>query len=344
MIIPDNALVEFVSKIQVMKPVSIKEDNTKNIIKLNALYDSLDYVEENKIDGCHYLLFGNRFFSTEHVEKTENFPHLKAFFSSLGMFNLILDGEINYPGKTSQFCTRVTGSGSDIAISFQDEYSPIHYTIWDILRTPKGTWLINEPLYKRRQILEYWYNTYVKNSPLEEFIHLTDWIENDKRGYQEKVISSGGEGIILKNKNSLYVMGKKPAWMWIKVKVKDETDLFISGYEPAKVIYDGKDIEGWPYWLEVNNQLAPVTKYHYFNWIGALELSAYVNGVSTKICTCSGITEELRKQISENAQSFMGKVVKISFMEKTEKGIPRHPRFEQFHEGKNASECVWSFN
>jgi len=342
--ITQETLYGLVSKLAVMKPFSVKEDNTKQKIKLNEFFASNEYIAEDKIDGCHYLMVACRFFSTEHVEKTNNFPHLRDFFIKLAMPNLILDGEINYPGKTSQYCTRVTGADASTAVSFQNTNGPINYTIWDILRTPKGTWLVNEPLYKRRQILEYWYEHYVKGTVLESYIKLTKWVESDKMSFKEEIINGGGEGIILKKKNSLYVMGKKPAWMWIKIKIHDTADLFITGFEKPKVEYTGKDYDGWSYWMDINGITTPVTKYHYLNWIGAIELSAYVNNQIHKVCTCSGITEEVRKNISENPEAFLNKVVKISYMEKTEAGIPRHPRFEEFHESKTAQECTWNFD
>jgi hypothetical protein len=341
--IPDEAIKRLVSKLGVMKPNTVKDDNIKSVAKLESLFDSKDYVAEDKIDGCHYLMVGCRFFSADLVEKTNNYPHLRDFFINLGMPNLILDGEINYPGKTSQYCTRVTGADPTTAVSFQNKNGNIHYTVWDMLRTPKGTWLINEPLYKRRQMLEYFYENFIKNTPLEQYMHLTQWVLENKRQFRDNIIANGGEGTVLKNLNSLYVMGKRPAWMWMKYKVRDTADLFISGYEPAKVEYSGSDFDSWPYWMDINGVSVPVSKFHYFGWIGALELSAYVNGKPMKICTCAGIDEALRQSITENKEAYLGRVVKIGYMEKTEAGYPRHPKFEEFHESKTAEECTWEF-
>jgi len=338
-----DAVYSLVSKINAMKPNTVKDNNIKQVAKLDALLDSHEYVAEDKIDGCHYFMVACMFFSTDHVEKTENYPHLVEFFIKLGMPNLILDGEINYPGKTSQYCTRVTGADPSTAIVFQRKNGPIHYTMWDMLRTPKGTWLINEPLSKRRQVLKYFYDNYIKGTPAEEFIHLTKWVEKDKRNFKDSELAAGREGIVLKRLNSLYVMGKKPAWMWMKIKQKDTADLFISGFEAPTVEYSGTDFESWPYWKEINGVARPVSKFYYYNWIGALELSAYVNGQVMKVCTCAGLDEGLRKEISENPNSFLNKVVKISYMETTEAGYPRHPRFEEFHESKTAEECTWTF-
>lgn len=331
----------FVSRLGVMKPATIDENNKNHIKKIEDILKSSDYAAEEKIDGCHYLVIGFRFFSTEGVEKTHNYPHLRDFFKSLQMANIILDGEINYPGKTSQFCTRVTGAGSDVAISFQNDYTPIHYTMWDMLRTPRGTWLLNEPYWKRRKLLEEFYDRFIRGTSLQQYVHLTDYRVKDKKEYFDELIMSGREGIVLKRLDSAYIMGKKPMWQWMKLKQEDEADLFITGFDESTVKYSGNNIENWQYWREVNGVLIPVTKYYYLGWIGAIELSAYVNNEVRTICTCSGIDESLREELSKNRNNYIGRVVKISFMEKTEAGIPRHPRFKQFHESKLPKECTW---
>ena len=94
--ISDVAIQQLVSKLGVMKPASIKTSNDKHLLRLNNLYLDKDYIAEEKVDGCHYLMVGCRFFSTERIEKTDNFPHLRDFFIQQGMPNLILDGEMYY--------------------------------------------------------------------------------------------------------------------------------------------------------------------------------------------------------------------------------------------------------
>ena len=331
----------FVSRLGVMKPATINEKNKNHLKKIEDILRSSDYAAEEKIDGCHYLVVGFRFFSTEGVEKTHNYPHLRDFFKSLQMPNIILDGEINYPGKTSQFCTRVTGAGPDVAVAFQNNYTPIHYTMWDMLRTPRGTWLLNEPYWKRRKLLEEFYDRFIRGTSLQQYIHLTEYRVKDKKEYFDELIMSGREGIVLKRLDSAYIMGKKPMWQWMKLKQEDEADLFITGFEEPTVKYKGNNIENWQYWREVNGVLIPVTKYYYLGWIGAIELSAYVNNEVRTICTCSGMDESLREELSKNRNDYIGRVVKISYMEKTEAGIPRHPRFKQFHENKLPQECTW---
>jgi ATP-dependent DNA ligase len=337
----NNDIYNLIAQIQVMKPNKVAEENTKGLIKLEGILNSADYAAEEKIDGCHYIMASHLYFSKEHVEKTMNFPHLHKFFKELGMPNLILDGEINYPGKTSQFCTRVTGAGAEEATRFQQGYGFIHYTLFDMLRTPKGTWLIKEPYKNRRKLLEYFYNNFIKGTPMEQYIHITDINYDDKTNFKDAILARGGEGIVLKKLTSLYVMGKKPMWQWMKIKQADETDFIILGFDPPTKEYSGTDFDGWPYWKDQNGVMIPVSKYYYNNWIGAIQFGAYVNGELRQICTASGMDEEVRKDMSEHPEKYVNRVARVGFMEKTEANIPRHPKFIELHPDKEPKECTW---
>ena len=338
-----DKIAEFMSRIDVMKPNAINKDNIKQAVKLDSLLDSPEYAIEDKIDGCHYTMVAYRFFSQEKVEKTNNFGHLRDFFLKLAMSNIILDGEINYPGKTSQYCVHVTGADPGQAERFQISNGYIHYTIFDILRTSKGTWLINQPYAERRRVLEYFYNTYVKGTPYEHFIHLTHSIVENKRQFIDNIFAANGEGGVLKRLNSIYVMGKDPMWQWMKMKKGDEADLVVIGFDPATVEYKGNNMEGHPYWKEINGVTIPVTKYHYYGWIGAIVFGAYVDGKMKRICSASGMNESVRRDVSENQEKYLDKVARVTFMERTEDGYPRHPTFKNMHEDKTPNQCTWEF-
>jgi ATP-dependent DNA ligase len=334
----------FVQRVGVMKPNHAKKDNIKEVMRLDALLEDDTYVLEDKIDGCHYKLFGYRFFSTDNIEKTDNFPHLRDFFKKLAMHNLILDGEIHYPGKTSQYATHVTGTAPMGAAAFQKQSGYIHYTIFDMLRTPKANWIIRNTYAERRKLLKYFYDTFVKGTPLEEFIHLVPMYVSDKRIHLDRLLDDGLEGGVLKKLDSQYYMGKKPMWQWMKVKQEDDADLIITGFESAKIDYTGDNLENWTYWKEIGGVSRPVTKFHYYGWIGSIIMSAYVGNTLRQICTASGMSESIRKDMSENPDQYLNKVARVTFMEKTTEGYPRHPVFKNLHETKQPKECLWEFD
>lgn len=339
----DRALADFAASIGVMKPAQVKKEDEKAKKKLSLLLQDPNYALEEKVDGCHYKMIGYRFFSTDNVEKTNNFPHLRTFFQKLKMFNLILDGEIHYPGKTSQYATHVTGASESAAKSFQESAGYIHYTIFDLLRTPKSNWTLRNTYQERRKMLEYFYNSFIKGTDMEEFIHLVPMQIDNKQRYLDSLIDSGLEGGVLKKLDSQYIMGKKPMWQWMKIKQEDEVDLVVIGYEPPKVEYTGKNLESWPYWKNINGIDRPVTEFYYNNWIGSIVFGAYINGTLTRICSASGFSKDLRRQISETPDLYLNRVARITFMEKTDDGYPRHPAFKNWHETKTPEECIWEF-
>lgn len=334
-----DKVAEFARSVGIMKPSSAKKDNPKELAKLDKLLDSDDYVAEEKLDGAHYKMIGHRFFSTENVEKTHNFPHLSDFFKALKMHNLVLDGEIHYPGKTSQDAVKVTGSLPDQAVSNQERDGYIHYTIFDLLRTPKARWTINNTYMERRKMVEYFYNRFIKGTEMEDYIHIAEMRQTGKREYMESLLAQGLEGVVLKKKSSLYQMGKKPKWEWMKVKQHDSTDLVVIGFEPPKKEYTGKSTSSWKFWEDD----MPVTEAHYHGWIGSVILGAYVDGELTKICTAAGLKREVQIDMTENPEDYIGRVARVDFMEKTSDGFPRHPVFVNMHEGKAPEECEWEF-
>ncbi|MMZ45214.1 ATP-dependent DNA ligase [compost metagenome] len=338
-----DPVAELMASVGIMKPNSASKEKPKDLMKLDALLDDVNYVMEEKIDGCHYLMASHRFFSSKNVEKTNNFPHLKNFFMQLQMYNLILDGEIHFPGKTSQYATHATGGNPESSIQFQQQNGWCHYTIFDILRTPKANWLIRNTYEERRKTLKYFYDTFIVGTAMAEYIHLVPMVTDNKREYLDRLLDSGLEGGVLKRLDSHYHMGKKPMWQWMKIKQDDESDLVIMGFEPASVKYTGPNAETWPYWMEINGVSVPVTKYHYNGWIGKVVMGAYVDGILIKICTASGMSEPVRQQMTDDPDAFIGKVARITFMEKTEDGYPRHPSYKNLHETKQAAECTWEF-
>jgi ATP-dependent DNA ligase len=327
--------------IEVMKPSKANNEKQAHKTKLDELFKSSQYIAEPKIDGCHYLNIGGRFFSTQiskrtgiPVEKTEQLPHLVEGLLRLSMPNVILDGEIFYPGWKSYNVTKVTGCNPQEAIRRQEREDWMYYMVFDILRDPEGNWLFNVPWRKRREILETVCARLVDICP---YFKLIPVVRSRKLQYLEKLLADGEEGIVLKYVNGLYHVGKRPMWNWVKIKAELEDDVIIMGYEPPVREYTGKDFSTWPYW----EGDIPVSKYHYMGWIGAVVFGKYdQNGQLIRLGTCSGITEDDRKEFSINGDAYVGRVIKIRAMERTPDGFYRHPKFIEVHPDKNPHECV----
>ncbi len=181
---------------EIFLPMGAKE--VKDEAKMEALWDDPAYIAEEKYDGSRYVSVGSRMFSRRvsdvtgfPVEKTENVPHIVDILSKYP--NLILDGEVYYPGMTSNEVTSIMGASADKARwrqgfgEFQAPFlvgskgkwrmdesqdwvdvpkkeveyllenpdrKPLLYVAFDIIRDFDGTWLTDLPWKERRTKLD----------------------------------------------------------------------------------------------------------------------------------------------------------------------------------------------
>jgi len=329
--------------LEVMKPSKIDLNKQSHLTKWNEIMkDNSDYIAEEKIDGNHYLSIQGRFFSTHigdtgiPIEKTAQLIHLNEALNNIpNLGYTILDGEIFYPGWKSNNVTSITGSSPEEAIAKQQRDNKwLYYAVFDILRLPDGRWLLNQPWYVRRKILEDFQHALSTACPR---IIVNPFVVNNKQQFLDKILEQGREGIVLKNIKGIYICGKKPQWNWIKYKTEIEDDVIIIGFDPPTREYTGKNLENWPYWE--NGE--PVSKYYAQNLIGAIVMGKYnKKGELIRVGTCSGMTEDERRMFTQNPQVFIGKVAHICAMEITQSGAYRHPSFVRIHPDKNPYECI----
>jgi ATP-dependent DNA ligase len=173
--------------------------------------------------------------------------------------------------------------------------------------------------------------------------------------------------MVAKHEDSLYrISDEKPLTTlkngWIKIKREFVGDFVIIGYEDAKIIYDGNSIDTHEYWQDLESgflynlsgeeeainlsdnkgiKLVPVTKYHYYGWIGAIRYGEYRDGKLLDMGTVSsGLTEESREHISLNKDMYLNYVIELSAMERDKKTTYlRHPVLERFRTDKVPEEC-----
>lgn len=327
--------------LEVMKPHKLDMEKFSHKTKMEEVFASPSYIAEPKIDGCHYVNVGGRFFSTQiskktgvPVEKTAHLPHLVEGLMKMGSSPMVLDGEIYYPGWKSYNVTTITGCGEDEAIRRQERSDWLYYMVFDILRDPDGNWLFNRPWRERRELLER------IAGELQEacsYFQVVPVIRSRKQQFLEKELAEGREGAVLKHVNGIYVMGKRPMWNWIKIKIDVEDDVVIMGFEPPVKRYSGTAYETWPYWEDGE----PVSKHYAMGWIGSIIFGKYdAEGNLVELGRCTGIDEVQREEFSNYQDQYIGQVMKIKAMEKTEDGKFRHPNFVMLHPDKNPHECV----
>lgn len=319
----------------------------------------------NRTENYSYLFSRNESRDTGLLtEKIDNVPHLKQALEVLPK-NTILIGEIYVPGGTSKDTTRIMGCLPATAIKRQKEEGLIHYYIHDIIAF-NGVSMLNMPAMKRYEVLVKVIETF--NLLQYDFIELAIAYTDDLYSRIGTALENGEEGMVLKNKTSPYTPGKKPAWSAIKCKQVDFADVVCMGFEDATKVYDGKEIETWQYWeiekeIETGKwarhsllhgdpgdyldnpeyKITPITKPYYFGWKTSIVIGAYDNnGNLKKIGTVSsGLTDDMKKDITENSDKFIGSVLMVQCMQKdNDAKTLRHPIFKSFRIDKNAKECT----
>lgn len=344
--------------------------------KIDRACETNDWFGEKKIDGALYLATltekGDYLFSRTPskktgllVDKSENVPHIMNALSVLPKGTILL-GEIYYPNGTSKNVTSIMGCLPEKAKERQmGEYGYISYYVHDILWynginliTGKATNL------ERYCILQKVWEKYNLEHPN---IHLAEAFFDDFKGRAARIISEGGEGIVMKLKTGVYECDKRPQTNF-KVKSVDYVDVIcLEGIDPTRE-YNGKDIESWEYWeerLEADKDgnyrwektkgyhyedyqhnphiYHPITKAYYYGWKTAIRIGLYNSkGEIEEIGTVSsGLTDELRADLAENPSKYEGRVVAIQAMSRDKKEHTlRHPFIVQFRDDKPARDCT----
>lgn len=342
--------------------------------------ESGDYFGQLKKDGAwyqyekhvdHSYLFGRSASKKTGLltEKIDNIPHITKAFEHLPPHTIFI-GEIYYPGKSSKDTVSIMGCLPAKAIERQNgEYGLIHYYIHDILMYNNIDFVKakvdNETRYK---ILERIFKIY--NFDQYDFLELAEAWEDDLYSRVGDALDTGEEGMVIKRKDGLYEPGKRPNTN-LKAKKVDFADVIIIGFEEPTKEYYGKEENTWPYhiiyklltikgqqeWVELERtdkgymairspqfKTVAVTKPYYMGWynsrikIGAINEAGEVEEIGT---IHSGISDEMKKDMSEHPENYLGAVCSIQMMEvdKKEHTI-RHGFFKHIREDKSSSDCL----
>jgi len=193
------------------------------------------------------------------------------------------------------------------------------------------------------------------------------------RAYYELIVSTGGEGVMVKPLSGKYL--HKRGWEYSKVKKFLTRELVITGFDEPTREYSGKDIRHWGYWEnEKTHKLlsgvhygerdcVAVTKFYYQRQVGNLLLAVVITqdeyesipekkrGEITEfsdgkylmhVCECSGFDDDTRSYFTRNRNKLINSVVEVKCNEIfRDSGKMRHPRFMRMRPDKNAEQCVW---
>lgn len=293
-----------------MNAVGIKDES-----HLQELLASNHYMAQEKLDGMravvHVTKAGLRILSrsagvqdpSRPLEKTQSLPHL-ARLDFPGLIGTILDCEILARNMDS-----ATLAGSIHSKDKSNGHVMIH--VFDVLHYC-GTDLMNKTLFQRFVWL-----LILKSRMAGRYIEFLPWATSteEKQSLYRRVMSNGGEGIMLKNLHATYLQGGRPVGNWWKAKRSATFDCVVTGFTKGKGKFNER--------------------------IGAVIFGQYVNGKLMELGQASGMTEAIRNDMSHYPQSYIGRVIVIKGMERLKSGAIRHPQFVCMRADKQPHECIW---
>ena len=193
-------------------------------------FDDENYIYELKLDGIRCLAYID---SKSVVLQNKRHKDVTAIYPELAGMNkcikrrVILDGELvvlNKDGKPDFYALQRRSLMADsFKISLAAKSNPVQFVAYDIIYC-NGNDLTDKPLMERKKIL---------SESVNEGNNLTisRYIEKNGIAFFELAKSQELEGIVAKRKDGLYHIGKRTR-DWLKIKVMQDDDLLILGYQP----------------------------------------------------------------------------------------------------------------
>ncbi|MDO9523490.1 MAG: ATP-dependent DNA ligase [Methanocorpusculum sp.] len=184
---------------------------------------------ENKYDGSRFQFHKSggkcAIYSRRLEEMTASLPDVVEMLDAATTHDVIIDGEVIaiMNGKPMPFQTILRRIRRKHDIGDAKEAITLLPWVFDILAAD-GETLIDQPFFRRRQILESVMTTYIAPQIVSDSAE-------EIEAYYHASLDSGNEGIMLKVLDSPYLPGNRGK-LWIKIKPEVDTiDLVVTGAE-----------------------------------------------------------------------------------------------------------------
>lgn len=191
-------------------------------------FDDKDYIYELKLDGIRCIAYLGK----DVVLQNKRYKDVTAIYPELSDMskcvkkNTILDGELVVlsDGKPDFYALQKRSLMTNkFRIQLAARSNPVQFAAYDILYHD-GKDLTDKPLMERKAILQ----EKVKEG---NGLSISRYIEEKGIAFFELAKQQDLEGIVAKKKDGLYHIGKRTS-EWIKIKVMQDEDLLICGFQP----------------------------------------------------------------------------------------------------------------
>lgn len=273
--------------------------------QIEQAWGGVEFVAEPKIDGWRFLMHVGSNLDRVYLtgrrvsqktgrlsEKGLLIPQIwPADWHSPGY--TVLDGEITVPGGFRSIAGIMNTDPRKAAARIAELGVPT-YHVFDVL-FHNFTDVRSEALLTRRKILDSMVGGLISGSVVAV------QQQRPERSVYDRIVADGGEGIILKDLTEPYGSG------WLKVKRSHTLDVVVTGFTRAKYGRTGK----------------------YYGQIGAAQVSVYAeNGNLIEVGQVSGMTDAVRKDMTDNQDRWIGHVIEIESQEFARHRL-RHPRYKR---------------
>ncbi len=192
-------------------------------------FDDDDYIYELKLDGIRCMAYiepkSVTLQNKRFKDLTDIYPELSDMCKCVKK-RVILDGELVVltDGKPAFYALQKRSlMGDKFKISIAAKKNPVQFVAYDILYYD-GKDLTDKPLLGRKEMLS-------KNVKEGFNLSISRYVSTKGVAFFKLAKKENLEGIVAKKKDGLYYIGKRTS-EWIKIKVMQDEDLLVLGYQP----------------------------------------------------------------------------------------------------------------
>ena len=272
-----------------------------------------------KLDGIRAVVLNGKLLSRS-LKPIPN-KHTRKLFESSNWYEG-LDGELIVGSPTDPKCFNKTTSG----VMSEEGEPDVNYYVFD--QIPEYSWIREDSPFKNR------YSDLQNNMPLDHVVLVPQkmvWNLPELEEFEQECLSAGYEGVIIKDPNSPYKYGRSTLREGYMLKIKRYQDAEATILSVEELLSNTNEA--------TRDELGKVKRSNAKagmvpqDTLGALIVKDIKTGIEFSIGT--GFDETLRKELWDNKDNIIGKVVKYKFFAYGAVDKPRHPVFLGFRDKRD---------